>query len=137
MANGYEWKFAETMEISKSGLKLENPILSLAFYILALTLTYVLSSDWKHRLIYMRWNDPLPGSRVFTDLIDKDSRITPEDIINEHGALPVKANEQNALWYKIYKTKQSDKVVQNSHGRWLLFRDIFSIGSYMYIRYVL
>ena len=31
------------------------------------------------------------------------------------------------LWYEIYKKKQTDVVVRESHGRWLLFRDMFAI----------
>lgn len=126
--NGLEWGFAETIVLGQKGLTLKNPVLTLAFYILALVLTYILPSEWKHRLIYARWNYPLPGSRVFTDLLSKDSRISCEDLAAQYGDLPAKPDEQNALWYKIYKTKQTDKVVLNSHGRWLLFRDVLAVA---------
>ncbi len=129
IVNGYDWSFAESMEISKEGLKLKNPVVSLVFYFLAHILTYLLPSKWKHRLIYLRWHHPLPGSRVFSDLLGKDERITRQDLVDKFGELPTSADDQNKLWFKIYKKKQNDKVVRNSHGRWLLFRDIFTISS--------
>jgi len=128
LANGFDWAFAESMAIGKDGIKLENPVLSLGFYILTLVLTYLLPSEWKHRLIYTRCRNPLPGSRVFTELIDNDVRISAADLVAQHGVLPEIPEAQNALWYKIYKEKQKDDVVLNSHARWLLFRDLFAVS---------
>jgi len=128
LVNGFDWGFAEKMVISAKGIIFEKPILSLSFYILSLALTYLLPSEWKHRFIYTRWQDPLPGSRVFTELVKKDSRISYEDLVARYGKLPETPRDQNILWYKIYKKKQSDAVVIDSHGRWLLFRDMFAIS---------
>ena len=128
LANGLDWGFAKSMGIGQDGLKLKNSVLSLAFYIFVLILTYILPSKWKHCLVYLRWHHPLPGSRVFSDLLDKDERLSRQDLVDEFGELPISAEDQNALWYKIYKTKQNDIVVLNSHARWLLFRDMFAIS---------
>lgn len=133
MANGFDWSFANSMEISTNGIKIKNPTISLFVYILALFLTYLLPSEWKHRLIFLRWRYPLPGCRIFSDLMIKDLRISREELVREHGKLPTGADKQNKLWYKIYKTKQSDKVVLNSHGRWLLFRDLFAISFILFL----
>lgn len=133
MANGFDWSFAKSMEISNNGIKLDHPVLSIAVYILALFLTYLLPSEWKHRLIYLRWRNPLPGCRIFTDLLHKDQRISRETLVSEHGELPSDADKQNNLWYKIYKSKQTDTVVLNSHGRWLLFRDLFAISIILFL----
>lgn len=124
--NKLDWSFTESIEIGTEGVKFKNPIFSLSFYFLTLTLTYILPSDWKHRIIYLRWNHPLPGSRVFSELLDKDERISRTELIDKYGELPASPDEQNRLWYKIYKQKQADEVVLNSHGRWLLFRDMFA-----------
>lgn len=129
LVNGFDWNFAKSMEIGKEGLKLKNPVLSLAFCIFVLILTYILPSKWKHCLVYLRWRHPLPGSRAFSDLLNKDERLSRQDLVNEFGELPISAEDQNALWYKIYKTKQNDIVVLNSHARWLLFRDMFAIST--------
>jgi len=128
LVNGFDWSFAKSMEIGADGLKLKNPVISLAFYIFVPILTYILPSKWKHCLVYLRWHYPLPGNRVFSDILDKDERLSRQDLVNEFGELPISAEDQNALWYKIYKTKQNDIVVLNSHARWLLFRDMFAIS---------
>lgn len=133
LMNGFDWSFAKSMEMGKEGFTLKNPVLSLAFYVFVLVLTYLLPPVWKHRLVYMRWHHPLPGSRVFANLLDKDERVSRQDLVGEFGELPTTAADQNALWYKIYKTKQTDEVVLNSHGRWLLFRDIFSISIVFFL----
>ncbi len=133
VANGFDWSFVQTVKVGKTGIAPQNPVLSIAFYLLVLVITYLLPSEWKHRLIYVRWHHPLPGCRVFTELIDRDSRIARDELSRQYGALPHDSGEQNALWYRIYKKKQSDKVVCNSHGRWLLFRDLFSIAIVLLI----
>lgn len=127
LANDFDWSFAETMDVTENGITLESPVLTLAFHLGTLALTYLLPSHWKHRVIYLRWNHPLPGSQAFSGLSQRDSRISIGDLTAEYGELPSSPAEQNALWYKIYKNKQDDDVVVNSHGRWLLFRDVFSI----------
>ena len=131
--NDFDWSFAETMEIGKEGVKLKSPVLTLSVHLLVLILSYLFPSDWKHRVVYFRWHYPLPGSRAFTELCANDSRISREDLINHYGELPTRPDEQNSLWYKIYKEKQSDEVVVNSHGRWLLFRDIFAISIILFL----
>ena len=133
LMNGFEWSFAESMEIGKEGVKLKSPVLTLSVHLLVLILTYLFSSNWKHRVVYFRWHHPLPGSRAFSELCAKDSRISRKDLISKYGELPSTPDEQNSLWYKIYKEKQSDEVVLNSHGRWLLFRDIFSISIILFL----
>ncbi len=133
LANDFDWSFVNTMSIGKDGFTFESTVLSLVFYIMTLVLTYLLSAEWKHRLIFARWNNPLPGSRAFTELVDKDSRISRGNLIAKYGPLPKCAEEQNALWYSIYKEKQTDTVVLNSHGRWLLFRDLFAISVVLFV----
>jgi hypothetical protein len=130
--NGLDWEFARTMQVGKEGTQLDDPVLSMAFHVLALVLTYLLPSEWKYRLIYLRWRNPLPGSRAFTKLLDSDPRISRQQLANQYGVLPTSAIDQNSLWFKIYKLKQSDEVVWNSHGRWLLFRDMFAISAILF-----
>lgn len=131
--NGFDWSFANSMEVGKEGIKLKSPVLTMAFHFLILILTNVFPSEWKHRAVYLRWNHPLPSSRVFTELCAKDSRISCESLAKLYGVLPTSPAEQNALWYKIYKEKQSDEVVLKSHGRWLLFRDVFAISIVLFL----
>jgi hypothetical protein len=131
--NGFDWSFTESMEVGKQGVKLKSPVLTLSVHLLVLILSYLLPSDWKDRVVYFRWHYPLPGSRAFTELCANDSRISREDLINKYGELPTRPDDQNSLWYKIYKEKQSDEVVLNSHRHWLLFRDIFAISIILFL----
>jgi hypothetical protein len=128
IANGMDWDFANDIKITKGVLEFQNPLLTILFPLVAVVLTFVLQSQWKDRIIYLRWNYPLPGTRIFTELIDKDARITRSQLEEAYGELPVDPAEQNALWYKISKEKESERVVRYSHGRWLLLRDLFSIA---------
>lgn len=131
--NGFDRSFADSMEIGQEGIKLKSPVITMALYLLVLILTYVFPSEWKHRAVYLRWHHPLPGSRAFTELCAKDSRISRKNLVKLYGELPTSPAEQNALWYKIYKEKQSDEVVLHSHGRWLLFRDVFAISLVLFL----
>lgn len=133
LMNGFDWSFSDSMEIGKEGIKLKSPVLTMTAHLLVLILTYLFPSDWKYRAVYLRWHHPLPGSRVFTELCAKDIRISSENIVKKYGELPTSPDEQNALWYRIYKEKQSDEVVLNSHGRWLLFRDVFAISIVLFL----
>lgn len=127
LVNGFNLNIIDKIVISRKGLIVGEPILSLFFYVLSLILNYFLPSEWKNRLIYLRWQNPLPGCRAFTKLAKKDNRISYEDLVAQYGELPENPKDQNILWYKIYKKKQADEVVRDSHGRWLLFRDMFAI----------
>jgi hypothetical protein len=121
------------MEIHTDVLNAKNPVASITLYILTLILTYILPSEWKHSLIYLRRHNPLPGNRIFSELMAKDARISRQGLEEKYGDLPIIPAEQNALWYKIYKAKQDDKVISNSQGRWLLFRDLFSMSCVLFL----
>ena len=70
---------------------------------------------------------------MFSNLAPKDSRIDINSIIAKYGQLPVEPIEQNKYWYKIYKEKQTDNVIKNSHRNWLLLRDLYSISLILLI----
>lgn len=120
-------------------IDLQNPLLAIGLYLAVLLLTYFLPESLKNSVVYWRINNPLPGTRVFSELAPKDPRISMLQLENQHGPLPTDPLEENRLWYKIYLSKESDPVVSSSHSRWLLTRDItvialelsvlFSIGS--------
>jgi hypothetical protein len=79
-------------------------------------------------IIFWKVKNPLPGSRAFTELALKDPRIDIKELENRYGKLPTEPRDQNALWYKIFKEKQDEKIIHASHGHWLLFREIVVIS---------
>jgi len=131
-ANDLPWSFFKSVEVTNKGVVFENPVFGLAFHLLGLVLVFLLPANLKHIIVFMRKSHPLPGCRVFTDLLQKDHRISKDELISMYGELPTEPKEQNSLWYKIYKTKIDDNVIQSSHRTFLLFRDLLSISLIIY-----
>jgi hypothetical protein len=97
--------------------------------ILSIVLTGVFSDTWKARLVFWRWRHPLPGCRVFTELLATDTRIDQSRLAKKLGAYPMNADEQNALWFSIYKKYRNMPAVLESHKIYLLTRDMTSLSS--------
>ncbi|AEI14111.1 hypothetical protein Flexsi_0423 [Flexistipes sinusarabici DSM 4947] len=92
--------------------------------ILTLVLSGIFSATTKARLVYWRYNYPLPGSEAFSVHMAKDHRIDPDALATKWGPLPSDPKDQNRLWYKIYKIVENDIRVMDSHRDWLLSRDL-------------
>ncbi|CAI4030826.1 hypothetical protein DNFV4_01256 [Nitrospira tepida] len=101
---------------------------------LALTgiLNAQLTSDAKARLVFMRWNNPLPGSEAFTKYIKCDSRIDVAVLKKSYGPFPSDPRAQNALWYRLYKSVEAEPAVVQVHRAFLFARDytalVFIVG---------
>jgi len=92
---------------------------------LALTgvLNAQLSSEAKARIVFLRWRNPLPGSEAFTKHARQDPRVDIAALKSAFGPLPIAAREQNALWYKLYRSVGSDPSVVQVHRAYLFTRD--------------
>lgn len=77
----------------------------------------------KARLIYFRWNDPLPGSRAFTVEATRDPRIDLRRLQEKLGPFPDEGPKQNSLWYQLYKPLAKEPAVVDAHRGYLLGRD--------------
>lgn len=77
----------------------------------------------KARLIYWRWDDPLPGSEAFSRWMKMDSRIDETQVKLKHGPLPVDRKSQNILWYKMYRAVANEISVSDASKHYLFFRD--------------
>lgn len=93
-----------------------------------LILSYLLSHDAKARLVFWRWENPLPGSRAFSKHAPEDRRIDLVALRKNVGAFPQSEQEQNAAWYALYKQVQTDVAVFESHQNYLLLRDIAAMS---------
>lgn len=89
-------------------------------------LASVIATRWKERLVHLRWNNPLPGSRC-DQLMARDARIDPANLPPEVKALrdePLTPHERNARWYRdVYRPVSKDLAILNSHRQYLLYRD--------------
>ncbi len=92
--------------------------------ILTLVLSGFFSATTKARFVYWRYKNPMPGSRAFTVHMIADHRIDPKSLKEKYGSLPTNPEDQNRLWYKIYRQVESDIRIQDSHRDWLFARDL-------------
>jgi hypothetical protein len=96
--------------------------------ILAIVLSGVFSDEWKARLVFWRLRDPLPGCRVFSELLATDNRVKKEALANRLGVYPRDADKQNALWFSLYKIHGGLDTVLESQKIYLLTRDMASMS---------
>jgi hypothetical protein len=82
-----------------------------------------LSSDVKARIIFLKWRDALPGSESFGRHGRNDARVDFAALERHFGPLPSSPREQNALWYKLFKSIDDDVSVKQVHREFLFTRD--------------
>jgi hypothetical protein len=107
---------------------IESIVLSALLYIGTVVICGLLSSNFKYTLIFWRWQNPLPGTRVFTHLMSKDPRIDTKSLEQRYAPLPNDPADQNRLWYKLYKKHEHDKSVLEAQKHFLLTRELNSIS---------
>lgn len=97
--------------------------------VITIILNGILPTRAKETLVFWKLKNPLPGSKVFSELAKKDSRIDLRKLIQMYGEIPKSAKEQNQLWYKIYKSHESKVAVLSSHRNFLFTRDLTGISA--------
>lgn len=100
--------------------------------LLLFILNGILSSNQKAILVFWRIKHPLPGSRAFSLHAKKDTRIDMNQLEQLYGILPFSPEEQNSLWYRIYKKNSTEISVYQSQKEFLLARDLVSM-TFLYI----
>jgi len=93
-----------------------------------LILSSLISANHKAILVFWRFRNPLPGSRVFSVHAPADHRIDLAKLKKNVGRFPVDERDQNSKWYGLYKQVDSDPSVADSHKNYLLFRDIAAMS---------
>lgn len=98
--------------------------------VITTVLNGLLSADTKARLVFLRWNDTLPGHRAFSVYAVRDPRIDISALEKLHGSkLPVDAVDQNRTWYRLYKSVEGDHAVRQVHRDFLLLRDYTGMSA--------
>lgn len=87
-----------------------------------------LSAEMKSRIIFMRWRNSLPGCEAFSRYAKDDVRIDFSNIERSYRPLPEEPREQNALWYRLYKSVDSEPSVVQVHRAFLFTRDYACIA---------
>ena len=83
----------------------------------------LISADMKARLVFLRWDNPLPGSQAFSRYGPADPRVNFAEIKRLYGPLPTDPVEQNRLWYKMSLSVEGNARVKHAHREFLLARD--------------
>jgi hypothetical protein len=97
--------------------------------IVALVLSGILGDVGKARLVFWRWTNPLPGCRVFSELLQTDSRIDVPALRSRLGEFPTEPHAQNALWFKLYRSHSAAPRVLQAHRNYLLTRDMATVAA--------
>lgn len=107
----------------------KNGIVAVSIPLATIILAGLLNDINKARLVFWRWRHPLPGTRAFSELIATDSRIDVPTLKKTIGKFPRAAQEQNALWYRLYRKHKMTRSVWEAHKVYLLTRDMSSLAA--------
>lgn len=97
--------------------------------IASLLLLGMINPNWRDRIMHWRWRDMLPGCRAFTQVGPESSHVDMTALEAKYGPLPAAGDEQNRLFYRIYRDFRDDVGVLDAHGRYLAARDIGTITA--------
>jgi hypothetical protein len=90
----------------------------------------------RSRLVFWRWNHPLPGCRVFTQYGLNDDRYTIDAVTQINGGpLPTDPQQQNARWYAFYAAAQNQAIVLEAHRYFLFYRDYATMSLLLIIAF--
>ncbi len=96
--------------------------------IITLVLNGIMANSIKEIIVFWKVKNRLPGCRAFSHFAIRDPRINIESLKNKIGEFPKEPDEQNRVWYSLYKQYESDEVVRGSHRDFLLTRDLTSLS---------
>lgn len=96
--------------------------------VLASIVNGLVGSDTKASIVFWRRNHPLPGTRVFSELIKCDNRIDQSKAeLQIRGIFNLSPDEQNILWFEYYASVQANPLVISSERGYLFYRDYVSM----------
>jgi hypothetical protein len=101
---------------------------TLAFGAITL-LNGLLSPDAKARLVFWRWQHPLPGCRAFSLYLRRDPRVDVPALVQRFSTLPTEPASQNALWYRIYRDQHDCPAIRQAHRDFLFSRDYSGLSA--------
>ena len=83
-----------------------------------------LGDKFKAVLVFWRLKHPLPGCRAFSTIAPRDPRIDAGRLKVRLGELPADPDEQNRVWYRLYRQHKDEASVNDAHGNYLLAREL-------------
>lgn len=108
--------------------------ISLAVIILTkLVLLGLVPPNLRDRLIHLRWHYPLPGAAAFSRIGPQSSRVDMGIVAERFGPLPDGPEEQDRLYYRIYRKFRDEIGVVDAHRSYLAARDIATINLLVFL----
>lgn len=104
----------------------ETGFLALILAIFTNVLVHLVGREMKDTFVYLR-RRAAPAHRIFSKYYKKDPRIDEDKLkklLDEDNLSSIEARKQNSAWYQIFKELNDIPEILQSHGRWLLFRDM-------------
>jgi hypothetical protein len=90
----------------------------------------LMPSAMKERLVFLRWDEVLPGHRAFSVYAKSDPRIDYTRLRRACGnKVPIEPKDQNSLWYRFYLEVQDVPAVLQVHRDYLLLRDYTGLSA--------
>jgi len=106
----------------------------LAVGVLSGLLSYLLPADVKNSLIFLRWENALPGHR-FIQLSENDARIDTDSVkvsVSNYDELRSDQKAQNSYWYReFYRPLINQTEILSIHKSYLLYRDTAVVSLIM------
>lgn len=123
---GFQWSFRAVPTLHEAIMTGTAGVVLAAVLVLC---TNLIGHDIKHKLVYTRYVNEMPGSRA-DRLCRKDPRIDYGQACSKWPGVfgeAVNDSDRNARWYSdIYKSVRDVDEVRQSHRNFLLYRDAFS-----------
>jgi hypothetical protein len=117
---------------SASELTIARAMVTLVLPVVVLLLTGLLPHNIKASLVYWKVTDVLPAHEAFTKHALSDARVDMAALRADVGELPTIPNEQNRLWFKLYKATENAPTVLEAHKMYLLYRDMAAISFLLF-----
>jgi hypothetical protein len=91
--------------------------------------TSLIDVEMKYRVVFLRWRHALPGHRAFSKYGPRDPRVDMKKVKQLLGnKLPSDLDEQNAVWYGLFKQVENEPPVLGVHRDFLLLRDYAALA---------
>lgn len=126
-------------EIQALGIFDVAKVLSHAFpiglaFVLVQLLDPLFSSNAKARLVFWRWENPLPGCEAFSKHGPEDPRVDMAKLEKAHGKpLPQAPDEQNRAWYAMLKRVEGEHAVSETYRHFLFLRAYTAFSAIFFV----
>jgi hypothetical protein len=95
----------------------------------------LLSGEAKSRLVFWKWQNPLPGHEAYTVHAKNDPRFSQADVVEKLRLDRETMNDpkkQNAHWYRnVFTPTQDAPSVEQANRNWLFTRDYAAMSLMM------